>query len=120
MVLALKIFKNKSHSGVELALEKMKKNEQAQISIIPKLAQGGTGVPQVIDSSIVYDINLKTFERAKESWQLDGEQKLEQASIFKDKGTDFFKQGKYELAANKYKKIIDFLEHEISLKVRKT
>ena len=98
----------------------MKKNEQAQISIIPKLAQGGTGVPQVIDSSIVYDINLKTFERAKESWQLDGEQKLEQASIFKDKGTDFFKQGKYELAANKYKKIIDFLEHEISLKVRKT
>lgn len=118
MVLALKIFKNKSHSGVELALEKMKKNEQAQISIIPKLAQGGTGVPQVIDSSIVYDINLKTFERAKESWQLDGEQKLEQACIFKDKGTDFFKQGKYELAANKYKKIIDFLEHEISLKVR--
>ena len=122
MVLALKIFKNKSHSGVELALEKMKKNEQAQISIIPKLSQGGTGVPQVIDSTtlIVYDIHLKTFERAKESWQLDGEQKLEQASIFKDKGTDFFKQGKYELAANKYKKIIDFLEHEISLKVRKT
>lgn len=104
--------------GVELALEKMKKNEQAQISIIPKLSQGGTGVPQVIDSTtlIVYDIHLKTFERAKESWQLDGEQKLEQACIFKDKGTDFFKQGKYELAANKYKKIIDFLEHEISLK----
>ena len=98
----------------------MKKNEQAQISIIPKLSQGGTGVPQVIDSTtlIVYDIHLKTFERAKESWQLDGEQKLEQACIFKDKGTDFFKQGKYELAANKYKKIIDFLEHEISLKVR--
>ena len=57
----------------------MKKNEQAQISIIPKLSQGGTGVPQVIDSTtlIVYDIHLKTFERAKESWQLDGEQKLE-------------------------------------------
>lgn len=103
--------------GVELALEKMKKNEEAQIYLIPKLAQGGTGVPSSAENAtIMYDIQLKSFERAKESWQLDGEQKLEQAVIFKEKGTDFFKQGKYELAANKYKKIIDFLEHEISLK----
>ena len=39
----------------------------------------------------MYDLHLKSFERAKESWQLDGEQKLEQAKLFKDKGTLFFK-----------------------------
>ena len=33
-------------------------------------------------------------------------QKLEQSVIFKDKGTEFFKQKKYELAANKYNKVI--------------
>ena len=102
--------------GVELGLEKMKKNEEAQITIIPKLGQYGTGVPKDCNTNITYDIHLKSFERAKESWQLDGEQKLEQAAIFKEKGTHFFKQGKYDLAANKYKKIIEFLEHEISLK----
>lgn len=102
--------------GVELALEKMKKNEKAQITIVPKLAQFGTGVPEDNNDKITYEINLKSFERAKESWQLDGEQKLEQSVIFKEQGTTFFKQGKYDLAANKYKKIIDFLEHEISLK----
>ena len=58
----------------------------------------------------------RSFERAKESWQLDGDQKLEQARMFKERGTAFFKQGKFDLAARKYKKIIDFLEHEISLK----
>ena len=41
---------------------------------------------------------------------------VEQAKVFKDKGTRFFKENKFELAANKYRKIIDFLEHELSLK----
>ena len=40
---------------------------------------------------------------------------MEQAKIFKDKGTEFFRQNKFELAANKYRKIVDFLEHELSL-----
>ena len=47
---------------------------------------------------------------------MDAEMKVEQAKIFKEKGTEFFRQNKYELAANKYRKIIDFLEHELSLK----
>ena len=47
---------------------------------------------------------------------MDAEMKVEQAKIFKDKGTQFFKENKFELAANKYRKIVDFLEHELSLK----
>ena len=47
--------------------------------------EGGTG------RKLLYDIHLKAFERAKESWQLDGEQKVEQAKILKEKGTIFFK-----------------------------
>jgi FK506-binding protein 4/5 len=102
--------------GIELALEKMKKNEESHLTIAPKLTIGGQGVPQDNKESITYNLHLKSFERAKESWQLDGEQKLEQAAIFKEAGTTFFKQGKFDLAANKYNKIIEFLEHEISLK----
>ena len=72
-----------------------------------------------MNETVKYEIKMKSFERAKESWQMDGEEKVAQSVIFKEKGTDFFKQGKYALAANKYNKIIEFLEHEISLKDEK-
>ena len=36
--------------------------------------------------------------------------------LFKEKGTVFFKAGKYEMARKKYDKIVEYLEHEISLK----
>jgi len=39
-----------------------------------------------------------------------------QAKIFKEKGTKHFKNEKYEIASTRYQKVIDFLEHEISLK----
>ena len=61
-------------------------------------------------------MKVLSFEKAKESWQLDADAKLEQARLFKDKGTKHFKNSKYEIAASRYQKIIDFLEHEISLK----
>merc|ERR1712142_659136 len=38
------------------------------------------------------------------------------AKIFKEKGTKHFKHEKYEIASTRYQKVIDFLEHEISLK----
>ena len=39
--------------------------------------------------------------------------------LFKEKGTVFFKAGKYEMARKKYDKIIEYLEHEISLRDEK-
>jgi len=106
--------------GVEMTIEKMKRQEQAQVIISsPKFASGGKGVPADTKEKLKYDINLKSFERAKESWQMDGEEKVQQSNIFKDKGTEFFKQGKFDLAAAKYSKIIEFLEHEISLRDEK-
>merc|ERR1712150_347994 len=61
---------------------------------------------------LVYEVYLKSFERAKESWQLDGEQKVEQARVLKDKGTIFFKDGKFDIALNKYNKIVELLKDE--------
>lgn len=105
--------------GIELALEKMKKNEIAEITLKPSSGFGSAGykekgVPP--DSTLVYEIKLNKFEKAKESWQLDADQKLEQAKIFKEKGTRHFKEAKWEIAGSRYQKVIDFLEHEISLK----
>ena len=105
--------------GIEFALEKMKKNEISQITVKPEYAFGKKGnVDKGIgpDTTLVYEVKLNTFEKAKESWQLDADAKLEQAKIFKEKGTKHFKHEKYEIASTRYQKVIDFLEHEISLK----
>jgi len=50
---------------------------------------------------------------------MSGDEKLEQSQLYKDKGTEFFKLNKIDMAANKYRKVIDLLEHEISLKGEK-
>lgn len=105
--------------GLELALEKLKKNETAQITLKPKYGFGRTGLPDKgvpPEATLVYEVKLDSFEKSKESWQLDPSQKLEQARIFKDKGTRHFKDGKLEIASTRYQKVIEFLEHEISLK----
>ena len=96
--------------GLETALEKMKRNELAHITIGPKYNFGKQGCPDKFippnDSSpLTYEVYLKSFERAKEGWQMDGDQKLEQSQIYKDRGTDFFKANKLDMAANKYRKV---------------
>ena len=68
--------------GLETGLCRMKKGERAELTIDPKYGFGkngltSKGVPG--DAKLVYDITLKSFERAKEGWQLDGDQKLEQS-----------------------------------------
>lgn len=37
---------------------------------------------------------------------------MEQSKLFKEKGTAYFKAGKYELALKLYKRIEQFLENE--------
>jgi len=71
------------------------------------------GVPPNTD--VQYVVELKYFEKAKENWQLDGKEKLEMSRGFKDKGTNYFNEQKYGLAAKQYKRIIDFLKTEAML-----
>ncbi len=43
------------------------------------------------NTDITYEVTLKEFEKAKEAWQLNWQEKLEQSELFKNKGTDLFK-----------------------------
>lgn len=59
-----------------------------------------------------YEIELRSFEKAKESWEMDQEEKIDHAKVCKDRGSEFFKQEKYRLAVKQYKKILDFLQYD--------
>ncbi|XP_063222943.1 FK506-binding protein 59 [Bacillus rossius redtenbacheri] len=100
--------------GLERAIEKFKKGEKSRILLKSKYAFKDAGKPECNippHADVEYVVELKNFEKAKESWSLDSEGKLEQAKFFKEKGTNYFKAGKYELALKMYKRIVPFLEY---------
>lgn len=104
--------------GVEKALMAMEQGEEALFNIKPKYGFGNAGntkynIPG--GATLQYKIKLTAFEKAKESWEMNTVEKLEQSVIVKEKGTQYFKDGKYKQASVQYKRIVSWLEHESGL-----
>ncbi|KAH0512450.1 Peptidyl-prolyl cis-trans isomerase FKBP5 [Microtus ochrogaster] len=93
--------------GVDKALEKMQREEQCVLYLGPRYGFGEAGKPKFgiePNAELTYEVTLKSFEKAKESWEMDTKEKLEQAAIVKEKGTVYFKcalLGLYSAAAEK-------------------
>jgi len=103
--------------GIETAVQSFKKNECSCLKIKSKYAYGKEGhidfkIPSNAD--LEYEVTLKSFEKAKEAWEMETIEKLEQSEIFKSKGTDYFKAGKLGQAVRFYKKVVDFLSDEVN------
>lgn len=104
--------------GVETALKQMEKGEEAVLYLKPKYGFDSTGyepfqIPP--NAELKYEVKLKSFEKAKESWEMNTNEKLEQGVLVKDRGTKYFKAGKFRQAVIQYKKIVQWLEHESGL-----
>lgn len=100
--------------AIEHALQRFKKEEHSRLylkSTHIKDVKTLFGLSDVTE--IIYEVELKSFEKAKESWQLNGQEKLQQSELLKNKGTQYFKEGNYKMAAKKYSKIVDFLQAEV-------
>ncbi|KAJ1165945.1 hypothetical protein NDU88_006362 [Pleurodeles waltl] len=104
--------------GLEKVVQQMEKGEESVVYLRPLYGFGSGGnekfqIPR--DAELRYEIKLKSFEKAKESWEMNAEEKLEQGVIVKDRGTQYFKEGKYKQASLQYKKIVSWLENESGL-----
>ncbi|XP_039988260.1 peptidyl-prolyl cis-trans isomerase FKBP4 [Xiphias gladius] len=105
-------------AGVEKAITAMEQGEEAIFNIKPKYGFGNAGNAKYNiagGATLQYKIKLAAFEKAKESWEMNTLEKLEQSSIVKEKGTQYFKEGKYKQASVQYKRIVSWLEHESGL-----
>lgn len=101
--------------GVERSIERFKIGECSRVILQPKYAFGKEGKQEwnIPPNAVVeYNITLNSFEKAKECWSLDSAERVQQAGLFKNKGTEYFKTEKYELAIKMYKKVLSFLEYE--------
>ncbi|XP_012241127.1 peptidyl-prolyl cis-trans isomerase FKBP4 isoform X2 [Bombus impatiens] len=101
--------------GVEKALESFKSGEKSRLKIKSKYAYKNVGKPEFDippNATVEYTVELKSFEKAVEPWSLNSHQQIEQAKVYKEKGTNYFKMNKYNLAIKMYKKVTSFLKYE--------
>ncbi|CAD6245936.1 unnamed protein product [Miscanthus lutarioriparius] len=105
--------------GLDRAVLNMKKGEVALVTIPPEYAFGSTDSKQDLavvppNSTVVYDVELVSFVKDKESWDLNNEEKIEAASKKKEEGNALFKLGKYARASKRYEKAAKYIEYESS------
>uniref|UniRef100_A0A8D8X685 peptidylprolyl isomerase n=1 Tax=Cacopsylla melanoneura TaxID=428564 RepID=A0A8D8X685_9HEMI len=101
--------------SVDKALEKFKLKEKSRITVQPQHLWKGKGNEKLglpANKPAVYTITLNNFEKVKDTWQLNSDEKLEQGKLLKERGTDYFKKEKFELSVRNYKKAIPFLDFD--------
>lgn len=101
-------------SGIEIALEKMSILETSRLIIKPKYAFGADGNEQFKipkDAVVEYLVTLTEFEKEVEAWKLDATESLTKAKELKEKGTNYFKDGKFKMALKFYGKCLNFLSN---------
>ncbi|KAM0935825.1 putative peptidylprolyl isomerase [Dioscorea sansibarensis] len=105
--------------GLDQAVLTMKKGEVALLTIPAEHAFGATESKQDLatvppNSTVCYEVELVSFEKEKESWDLNTAEKIEAAGRKKDEGNALFKVGKYARASKRYEKAAKFIEYDSS------
>ncbi|KAI5058641.1 hypothetical protein GOP47_0026811 [Adiantum capillus-veneris] len=105
--------------GLDKAVGTMNKGESALVTIPPEYGFGSAEVQRPLalvppNSTLTYEVELVEFQKEKESWDMNTEEKIEAAGKKKEDGNLLFKAGKYERASKKYDKAAKFIEYDSS------
>ncbi|XVF21317.1 hypothetical protein REPUB_Repub12eG0080600 [Reevesia pubescens] len=105
--------------GLDRAVMTMKKGEVAQLTIAPEYAFGSSESLQELalvppNSIVYYDVELVSFVKDKESWDMNTPEKIEAAGKKKEEGNVLFKAGKYVRASKRYEKAVKYIEYDSS------
>ncbi|KAK6259721.1 hypothetical protein SCA6_014195 [Theobroma cacao] len=105
--------------GLDRAVMKMKKGEVAQLTIAPEYAFGSSESQQDLglvppNSTVYYEVELVSFVKEKESWDINTQEKIEAAGKKKEEGNVLFKAGKYVRASKRYEKAFKCIEYDSS------
>ncbi|KAG6417218.1 hypothetical protein SASPL_119371 [Salvia splendens] len=105
--------------GLDRAVTTMKKGEVALLTIAPEYGFGATESKQELatvppNSTLSYEIELVSFDKEKESWDMSTPEKIEAAGKKKEEGNTLFKAGKYARASKRYEKAAKFIEYDTS------
>ena len=60
----------------------------------------------------MFEVQLKNYEKVQEAWEMSDEEKVNQATISKEKGTKRFKEQQFKIACTHYERVIELLKHQ--------
>ncbi|KDP45275.1 hypothetical protein JCGZ_15140 [Jatropha curcas] len=105
--------------GLDKAVASMKKGEVALVTIAPEYAFGSSESKQELavvppNSTVYYEVELVSFVKEKESWDMNTQEKIEAAGKKKEEGNVLFKAGKYVRASKRYEKAVKYIEYDSS------
>ena len=60
----------------------------------------------------MFEVQLKNYEKVQESWEMNDEEKINQANICKEKGTKRFKEQQFKIACGHYSRVIELLTNQ--------
>jgi len=103
--------------GLEKAVMGMKKGEVALITISPEYAFGSSESKQELavippNSTVYYEVELVSFIKEKESWDMNTQERIEAAGKKKEEGNVLFKAGKYARASKRYERGVKYIEYD--------
>ncbi|XP_038693876.1 peptidyl-prolyl cis-trans isomerase FKBP62-like isoform X2 [Tripterygium wilfordii] len=105
--------------GLDRAVMTMKKGELSLVTIAPEYAFGSSESQQELavvppNATVYYEVELVSFVKEKESWDMSVQEKIEAAGTKKEEGNAFFKAGKYFKASKRYEKAVKYIEYDSS------
>lgn len=104
--------------GLDRAVMTMKKGEVALVSVAAEYGyqkEIKTDLAVVPPkSNLIYEVELVSFVKEKESWDMNTAEKIEAAGKKKEEGNALFKVGKYFRASKKYEKAAKYIEYDTS------
>ena len=60
----------------------------------------------------MFEVQLKNYEKVQEAWEMNDEEKINQATIAKEKVTKRFKEQQFKIACTHYAKVVELLTHQ--------
>lgn len=95
----------------------MTKGQKARITVKPEYGFKDVSTSQPLaevppNSTLIYDVELVSFENSKESWSMSADEKITACQELKDAGNALFKAGKNDRALKRYKKAVELVEYD--------
>lgn len=121
--LGMKVGDGVTVDGIDRAVQSMKLNEKALLSIDSKhgfqsaptlLPKGLSDAGMTKDSRIVVELELLKIEKARDVWSMSLEDKVEEMKVRKQCGNELFKQGRYATAKKSYDRAVNFFDSPTS------
>lgn len=102
-------------AGLNQAVKKMQRNEISRIGCAHDLALTDKVFEKLKikpQTDILFEVQLKNYEKVQESWEMNDEEKINQANICKEKGTKRFKEQQFKIACGHYSRVIELLTNQ--------